>query len=128
SRFVVGRIVPPACIWRASLYEMVVRPSASAPLFTTWEAAVAANADPAAAGTTCGSPEMFAALGLRSGEMIGYADSPDGYPSNLPPALAVAAELGAPGASAAWSLFDARTIKPIYDADPQFAIVPERGH
>ncbi|HKK05771.1 MAG TPA: hypothetical protein VKA50_07980, partial [Gammaproteobacteria bacterium] len=63
-------------------------------------------------------------------EMTGYPGSPTGYPSNLQPALAVAADSGIANAANAWSVFDGRTVKPgtdgtpDYNTDPQFAIVP----
>jgi hypothetical protein len=56
--------------------------------------------------------------------MVGYADSPEGFPSNLQPALAVAANSGIPNAKAAWRLFEARPIQPDHSSAPQWAVVP----
>ena len=62
-----------------------------------------------------------------AGEMTGYASYGAGYPSNMQPALAVAVDLGVPGADKAWSQFMARTVKPDYSGSPQWAIVPARA-
>jgi hypothetical protein len=59
-----------------------------------------------------------------AGEMVGYADSPEGFPSNLQPALAVAANSGIPDAKAAWYLFESRSIQPDHSNAPQWAVVP----
>jgi hypothetical protein len=59
-----------------------------------------------------------------AGEMVGYADSPEGFPSNLQPALAVAANSGIPNAKAAWRLFESRPVKPDHSNAPQWAVVP----
>lgn len=125
ARFPVGRMTAPMCWVQVGAYELVVREVDGGPVYD-WPATAAANLDPAAAGTECGSAAMFEALGLRQGEVTGYADSAEGYPSNLQPALAAAAELGAPGAAEAWATFAARTITPDYSAEPQFAVVPAR--
>lgn len=58
------------------------------------------------------------------GQMWGYSASTQGYPANMQPALAMAADSGIPGAAEAWATFDGRTAKPDYGYGPQFAIVP----
>jgi hypothetical protein len=61
---------------------------------------------------------------LRPGSMNNLPDATMGYPSNMQPALAYAADVaGAPGKQA-WKLFMARSVKPDYGNAPQFAIVP----
>lgn len=76
----------------------------------------------------CNSPTMASLLGLNVGDMIGYSWSYEGYPSNLQPAVAVAAELNATNGTAAWQTFQGRLSKPSgsysYDVQPQYAIVP----
>jgi hypothetical protein len=80
----------------------------------------------------CNSQAMANILGVQRGEMIGFAWDPEGYPSNLQPALAVAVELGVNDAALAWQVFDDRPVKPTsaagegggYDHHPQWAIVP----
>lgn len=56
--------------------------------------------------------------------MDGYPSEPTGYPSNLRPALAAAATLGVPGASAAWARLLASRPTPDYSNYPNWAIVP----
>jgi hypothetical protein len=72
----------------------------------------------------CASPAQATALGLRVGEMTGYAYSPSGYPANMQPALAAAVDSGIPGAAEAWDRFQARPIKPDYRDYPVWAVVP----
>ncbi len=60
----------------------------------------------------------------RKGQMMGYADSNSGFPSNMQPALAVSAGSGIPNAKEAWNIFINRGVKPNYGAGPQWAIVP----
>lgn len=87
---------------------------------------------PTLAGTDCNSQEMRNRLGeldpkyapIQSGTIIGYADSPTGYPSNLQPALAVAASYDLPGADKAWQRFESRAIRPDYRNYANFAVVP----
>jgi hypothetical protein len=82
----------------------------------------------------CNSNLMADILHQQTGEMIGYAYDPQGYPSNLQPALAVAVELGVENALLAWEIFDNRSVKPThlagegggYDHHPQWAIVPAK--
>jgi hypothetical protein len=47
-----------------------------------------------------------------------------GYPSNLQPALAYAADVLGDAGKKAWAQFMARSVKPNYGTGPQFAIVP----
>ncbi len=60
----------------------------------------------------------------QRGRMTGYSSSPTGFPSNMQPALAVAAASGIPNASLAWTTFMSRSVKPDYSTSPQWAIVP----
>ena len=75
-------------------------------------------------GLPCASAAQATALGLRVGEMIGYAHSPSGYPANMQPALAAAVDSGIPGAAEAWARFQARPVKPDYRDYPVWAVVP----
>lgn len=61
------------------------------------------------------------------GQMTGYSTSQMGYPSNMQPALAVAATSGIPDAEAAWTTFINRGAKPDYSKGPQFAIIPRQN-
>jgi hypothetical protein len=56
--------------------------------------------------------------------MVGYPDSPAGYPANLRPALAAAVTAGAPGAAEAWARFLASRPQPDFSNYPNWAIVP----
>jgi hypothetical protein len=88
------------------------------------EQAWRASHPPEVAKLACGSAELAQALKVRTGEMTGYASSTTGYPANLQPALAYAAEVGGEAGREAWRRFMARSVKPDYGTSPQFAIVP----
>jgi len=97
-------------------------------------AAVYAANFPSLVGLTCDSPAMIEALGelekqpWQAGEMMGYADSATGFPSNLQIGLATIADSGLPNAATAWQLFDSRSVKPqggmTYNDYPNFAVLP----
>jgi hypothetical protein len=125
AKFPVSRMVAPGYCWiQGSAYELNLRQSAAGPFYTSMAQAYAATVPPEVAPLPCAGPEMAAALKLRVGEMVGYSSAAAGFPSNMQPALAYAAGVaGAPG-KAAWAQFMARSVKPDYGAEPQFAIVP----
>ncbi len=75
-------------------------------------------------GLVCNTQAFQDQAGLAIGEMDGYAGAPSGYPSNMQPALAVAAELNGTDAIAAWTVFVDRAIKPDYSTYPVWAITP----
>jgi hypothetical protein len=72
----------------------------------------------------CGSDEMARAFKLRPREMMGDASTPEGYPSQLQPALAAAVDAGVPGAGEAWAKFQSRTAQPRGGVDPKWDILP----
>jgi hypothetical protein len=72
----------------------------------------------------CASSAMATALNLKVGEMTGYSGATAGYPSNMQPALAAAADVMGTAGKAAWTQFMARTVKPDYRTSPQWDIVP----
>lgn len=75
--------------------------------------------------TPCNSEEMAAAFKLgHVGEMTGYANTTQGFPSNMQPGLAAAVDSGIPGAKEAWAKFEARAIKPNYNDEPEWDVVP----
>lgn len=113
-----------ACWITGSIYTLKVRDSSTAPLYNTIGQAWKASHTPAFAQLPCASAEMAASLRLQVGEMTGYSLSPEGYPSNMQPALAYAADVGGAEGSSAWALLEQRTVKPNYGNSPQFAIVP----
>lgn len=125
SKFPVGRMTGKGFCWiGASMYSIKVRDNATGPLYDTMEQVYRASQKPEALALPCGGPEMAAALKLAPGEMPGYSSSPSGFPSNMQPALAYAAGAAGEAARAAWERFMTRSVKPDYNAAPQFAIVP----
>ena len=128
TRFAIGRMLDSQYCWiLGAIYSMKVRATATSDLYATFGEVYRANAPAGVDGLACASPEMAAKLGLRVGEMTGYAFGETGYPSNLQPALAYAADVNGREGVAAWKVFDARPVKPDYSGSPQFAIVPRRS-
>lgn len=150
AQFPIGRMTAPGFCWiEGAAYAMAARPSGTrgSPLFDTFAQVYAATVVEGRivddGGTLlvhpqglkyldqpCGSQaqaDWRAAAGSRSwkaGQMTGYAASEAGYPSNMQPALAVAATFKLPGADAAWQRFQSRSVKPDYRLAPQWAVVP----
>jgi hypothetical protein len=127
ARFAADRMTAPGACWiDGAIYAMTLRTSSTAPLFSTMGEAYAASHTATFNALACGSAAMATALNLKVGEMTGYSSDIAGYPSNMQPALAYAADaLGASG-KAAWTVFMNRTVKPNYGTGPQFDIVPRQ--
>lgn len=124
ARFPIARMTGNGACWiNAAMYSMKLRDFATAPFYTTIGQAFGASA-PTLAGLPCAGQEMANALNLQLGEMTGYASYEMGYPSNMQPALAYAADVGGPAGASAWALFVQRRVKPNYALGPQFAIIP----
>lgn len=125
AKFPVGRMTDPGFCWiSGAAYSVNIRDDASSPLYTTFAQIYDASIDPAVTSTVCASDAMATALGLSVGEMTGFAYSPEGYPSNMQPALAVAVDSGIANSGAAWSVFVNQSVKPDYSSEPNFDIVP----
>jgi hypothetical protein len=129
ARFPIQRMVGSgACYIRGAMYSMMIRDSSTAPFYTTigeaFKASDIAELGAAFTGLACGSTEMATALRLKVGEMTGYSAAYAGYPSNMQPALAYAADIGGADGVKAWSVFMSRSVKPNYALGPQFDIVP----
>jgi len=149
SKFPIGRMTAPGYCWiDGATYELAVRPSSTSPLYSTLAEAYQAtmrNLDGTPMVNSTGARYLDQACGSQAqadwrtqqdrdaqarrgpwaaGEMTGYATSPEGYPSNMQPALAVAATSGVPNAQSAWNVFINRPLKPDYSVEPQWAIVP----
>nr|WP_297350604.1 hypothetical protein [uncultured Caldimonas sp.] len=153
ARFPVGRMTDPAFCWiDGAVYALAVRPASNAPLYTSLAQAYQATMQGTGTDGTavplvnstgaryldqpCGSQaqadwrtQLDRDQGARrgpwvAGEMTGYASSIAGFPSNMQPALAVAATSGVPNARQAWEQFMARSVKPDYRTAPQWAVVP----
>jgi hypothetical protein len=127
AKFPILRMTAPGTCWtEASIYTLTVRDSSTAPLYTSMEQAWRASHPPEVARLACDSAELAQALKRRTGEMSGYAAEASGFPSNLQPALAYAADVGGEAGREAWKRFMSRSVKPDYGSAPQFAIVPRK--
>lgn len=125
AKFPIGRMVDPNYCWiLGAIYSLNMRDSATSTYYTTFGQAYLASNPPALTALRCASAEMAANLGLKIGEMTGYASEATGFPSNMQPALAFAADSGAAGAREAWNVFNQRSVKPNFASGPQFSIVP----
>lgn len=145
ARFVVGRMTAPGYCWiHASAYYLKYRDASGSPV-KTFADLYALNFTGASIPhdakvrthpggvdfmtTLCNSQaqlDWFAAAGIKwkLGRMSGYADSVEGYPANMQPALATAVTLGVPGAAEAWEKYESRVDKPSWSKGAQFNIVP----
>ena len=130
AKFQIARMMDPGFCWiLGSVYHLSIQDPTTEAAYSSYSEIYAhtledSGYDPAVLSAPCGGPEMAAALGLQEGEMVGYSTSAEGYPSNMQPALAVAAGSNAPMAKEAWDRFMARSVKPDYSSEPQFAVVP----
>jgi hypothetical protein len=124
ANYPIERMIGDGACWiGGAMYSMKIRASETEPLFTTIGQAFKASAVDYVT-LACGSAEMATTLKLKVGEMDGYATSAMGYPANMQPALAYAADVTPGRGRAAWAKFAARPIKPTYTNGAQFAIVP----
>lgn len=149
AKFPVDRMTAAGYCWiDGATYALAVRPGSSSPLYSTiaqaYQATMRKN-DGAPLINSTGAKYLDQACGSQAqadwrtqydkdngvrrspwsvGEMTGYATSPEGFPSNMQPALAVAAASGIPNAKTAWEIFMNRPVKPDYSSAPQWAIVP----
>jgi len=125
AQFPIARMVGAGACWvDGAIYSMRIRSAENAPFYSTISEAYASSHTAAVNAMQCGSAEMASALGLKVGEMTGFSPYPTGYPSNMQPALAYAANVGGAEGKKAWTVFMARSVKPDYRYGPQFAIVP----
>lgn len=125
SKFAISRMTGAGTCWiDGAIYTMVLRDSATSPIYSNIGQAYTASHTAAFNALACGSSQMAFALSLKTGEMTGYSSVVDGYPSNMQPALAYSADASPKGGAEAWKVFMARSVKPDYGLGPQFAIVP----
>lgn len=128
SKFQISRLTDPAvCIQDAAPYSLAVRPDANSPWFTTIGDCYKFTLPATTQALACGSAARLALdsyKNLQPGDLGNYPDDPTGYPSQLQPGLAAAADSGNPNGLAAWRKFMARPTKPSYSVQPQFALVP----
>ncbi len=123
--FPTGRMTDPGYCWiMGSPYFVRVRGSSSDPVYPDFGMVYRASF-PSLIELVCASEAMADLLGLQIGEMSGYSRSPQGYPSYMQPALAMAVQNCVPNAVQAWDIFMDRSVKPDYGLlGPEFAIVP----
>jgi hypothetical protein len=125
SKFAVDRMTAPGACWiDGSIYALKVRDSSTAPYYTSMADAYTASHTSTFNALACGSTAMATALNLKVGEMTGYSSTVIGYPSNMQPALAYAADAMGAAGKTAWTMFTNRSVKPNYGMGAQFAIVP----
>lgn len=110
SKFVVGRMTDSVYCWlQAGVYELQMGTADMVPYKSLAEI-YRANYP---AGTCSGL------------KMDGYPDQGTGYPANMQPALAMAVDVGAPGAKEAWAKYQTRSPKQDYTMQPQFSVTPD---
>lgn len=150
AKYAVGRMTAPGYCWiQGASYALKFRDSTTTPIYTSFEQLYRANfndvgipnddrkiiTDPLGTryidqpcATQAQADWLTRADGhtWQVGRMAGYSTSALGYPSNMQPALAVAATAGVPNGSEAWTTFIGRNAKPDYSAAPQFAIIPRK--
>ncbi len=125
AKFPIMRMTDPGTCWiSGAIYALNIRSSLSGPYYANMGTAYKASAPKTLLPLGCNSNAMATVLSLRVGEMTGYSGSPTGYPSNMQPALAFAADIGGSAGDTAWNIFAARSVKANYSLGPQFAIVP----
>lgn len=125
AKYPVDRMIASGACWiDGSIYSMKVRDSATSPLYETMAEAYENSHTADFNKLACASSAMATALKLKVGEMTGYSSGAAGYPSNMQPALAYAANVGGAAGKQAWDQFMKRSVKPDYSSAPQFAIVP----
>lgn len=133
SVFQVNLMTSPDFCWNlASAYELQIRDTRKSPYYTSLKS-VFANTFPELQGVACNSDRMATLLskphGYRyaKGMMVGYPQSPTGFPANLQVGLAAAADSNVPDAWKAWQIFQGRSVKPDYGKAPQFAVIPRHA-
>lgn len=148
AKYSVGRMTAPGYCWiQGAAYSLKFKDAPGQPIYDSFEKLYKANfsgdaylndngrayTDPNGVkyiDLPCGSEDQRAFLERAHGHtwvknrMTGYSDSSQGYPSNMQPALAIAADAGIENADKAWSLLANRGAPPYYPDAPQFAIVP----
>ena len=148
AKYPVGRMTAPGYCWiQGGPYWLNFRDAPNTPIYDSFEALYKANfGGPSLSNDDgeqfthpngikfidlpCGSQAQADYLTLANGYpwpvgfMTGYSGTAQGYPSNMQPALAVAATSSTPNARQAWATFAARASKPDYTRAPQWAIVP----
>lgn len=148
AKYSVGRMTSDGYCWiAASAYSLKFRDSDNGPVYDSFAKLYQSNYGstmvPGGGGDVIaalvGSNFMSLACGSKSqadylakannsewlpGQMIGYSSSVIGFPSNMQPALAIAASSGVTDGAKAWNVFVNRSVKPDYSQGPQWNIIP----
>lgn len=147
AKYPVGRMTAPGYCWiKATAYSLKIRPDGSEKVFDDFADVYLANfsgdsihhegdmkTHPKGVkfiDMPCATQQMAdwfnasSKFGWGPKRMDGYADSVEGYPANLQPALALTAQYGVEDADLAWQRFESRDAKPKYQNGPQWNIVP----
>ncbi len=125
AKFPIARMIDKDFCWiKGGIYALKIRDTQTSAFYPTLGQAYKASNTAEFNALACNSQAMATSLGMRVGEMTGYSSSHTGFPSNMQPALAYAADVGGTNGTAAWSRFMGRSVKPDYGMGPQFAIVP----
>lgn len=125
TKFPVMRMVGEGSCWiNGAMYSLIIRDTTTSPYYTTLSQAILKTQPVAMTSLPCPSQSLATYLNLKVGEMSGYAGEVTGYPSNMQPALAYAAEVGGVDGANAWSVFAGRSVKPNYGLGAQFSIIP----
>lgn len=124
-QFAIGRLVGEGVNWQAAAaYAYKIRNAPGEPFYETIGEAFRATVGPKAAAVYNDDAAFAKARGTKLGDLGGYSNLPTGFPANLQPAAAAAADYGGEPGRRAWAQFMARSVKPDYSLGPQFAIVP----
>lgn len=124
AKFPIARMVGDGACWvDAASYTITVRDSPTAPTYDSIAQAYRSTMGELAS-LPCAGPELAAATKRQVGDMGGYSSTAIGFPSNLQPALAYAADVSGDAGRKAWARFMSRSVKADYSKGPQFAIVP----
>lgn len=117
------------CWLQASAYSLQVRDTQDSPFYRTLDD-VYANNYQRELGLACNSDAMRLRLSsdanenIHADQMVGYAESPTGFPANYQVGLAAAVDSDVKNGDRAWSIFEGRSHKPDYADYPNFAVVP----
>jgi hypothetical protein len=123
-QFPIGRLVGAGACWNdAAIYSLDVLDQ-NGTFYTSIGQAYAASHSATIDALQCNSQGYASAMGIQVNEMANLGPFTMGYPANMQPAVAYAANAGGAQGKAAWAVFANRVNKPDYRYGPQFAIVP----
>jgi hypothetical protein len=152
AKYTVGRLygIAGTCWIQAAAYTIRVRDDQASPIYSTYLECYQKTMSPAvlaaAQESNCGTQAMadawlgqtawsvannrqrsYTADGVSNpyvGDMDGYSDGDTGYPACLQQSISYAVTYGIQNAANAWEVFEGRTVKPTYSAEPQMALLP----